>query len=209
MNTRYGLMLAVYFLFFVTAIPGVAAGGGSLCDGDWCYPCPPMVVPEGVIFITPGGNGPSLAAQGMILEVEMVECNGEIPPTVPGDITLQPPDGTVQFCGPVVADSPLDAEGRTQFSGVLAGGGSLLADGDHQLWTHVYLFGTYTTVSGDVSFVSPDLNGDLRVDLGDVAMFGMLFIEPGYDFRADLNRDGNIDFADIANLAIHFGERCD
>lgn len=57
---------------------------------------------------------------------------------------------------------------------------------------------------------SPDLNGDGRIDIVDVAAVALTYRklngEPDYNPEADLDQNGVIDILDIAIVAAHFGQ---
>jgi hypothetical protein len=58
--------------------------------------------------------------------------------------------------------------------------------------------------------VSPDVNGDLAVDLGDFSMFAAGFPSPPklYDPRLDFDGDGVVNLADFSLFAQHWQHRC-
>ncbi len=68
---------------------------------------------------------------------------------------------------------------------------------------------TYTDASGVVvgtsdGVNSPDMSGDCRVNLSDVAMFSGVFFG-SYSRCADFNVDGVLNLSDIGVLALHLG----
>ena len=58
-----------------------------------------------------------------------------------------------------------------------------------------------------VSFNSPDINGDLEVDLIDVVLFTQDFYN-AYNYRSDFNWDGIVDLGDVVALAQAMGIDC-
>ena len=54
---------------------------------------------------------------------------------------------------------------------------------------------------------SPDLNGDLIVNIADYGAFSTIYTGE-YDLQADFNHDGEINLGDIAILAAHAGHTC-
>ena len=58
-----------------------------------------------------------------------------------------------------------------------------------------------------------DVNGDLRVDLSDLAellgCYGAVAGDPLYNPDADLNNNGRIDIGDLAALLAHYGDVCE
>jgi hypothetical protein len=59
----------------------------------------------------------------------------------------------------------------------------------------------------DVYFNSPDISGDLKVDLTDVQIFSGDFFG-NYDYRCDFNGDGVINLSDIPIMAQAVGSAC-
>jgi len=106
------------------------------------------------------------------------------------------------------ADADTDENGTVEFTGPLEAGG--------------YSQGTATVMIAGVpardeylllldplpiSYNSPDLTGDLAVDLGDIATF-TLDLGQGAGYRSDFNYDGVINLSDIVVLAQHLGTGC-
>ena len=119
------------------------------------------------------------------------------------DLWLESQDGGMAFCpGGTVADQDTDAQGRTYFRSPLFAGGSsttvigVRVNGDWlggrelPLWVN-----------------SPDLNGDLRVDLLDIGAFATGFFG-SYVYRIDFNFDGVINLGDVRYLALGIGAQC-
>ena len=55
---------------------------------------------------------------------------------------------------------------------------------------------------------SPDIDGDLQVDLIDVATFTGMFVSGDYDYAIDFAYDGRIDLADLGAFALGIGHSC-
>ena len=60
----------------------------------------------------------------------------------------------------------------------------------------------------DIRVNSPDINGDLVVNLVDVAAFAEGFMGGVYAFRSDYNFDGVLNLIDLGAFASHLGETC-
>jgi hypothetical protein len=56
-----------------------------------------------------------------------------------------------------------------------------------------------------INLRSPDINGDLLVDLIDLSIFAAEFPPNPYGPCSDLNDDGAVDLIDLSNFAFHFG----
>jgi len=166
------------------------------------------------ILVCPTGDGPTLASIGATITVKVTDITGFNPlPNIPAS-DYWPFDCSDQtaLCGgsaSINADGPSDADGIATISGAIAARGSAS--------------GTIVIVQGvvieDCSFValclpivwkSPDINGDLLVDIVDFSMFGPSFPSPPktYDAAADLNNDGVIDLLDFAEFGGHFLHQC-
>jgi hypothetical protein len=99
------------------------------------------------------------------------------------------------------ADHETDIHGQTTFTlPILAGGHTALE-------MNARIYGVVSGEPGleslvDVQFNSPDLSGDLTVDLTDVAMFASHYVGPsGYGYAADLYWDGRLNLTDLALMA--------
>ena len=120
------------------------------------------------------------------------------------DIWLQAADGGMVFCpGGTTPDANTDILGETRWTLPLRAGGWSLA------LTQVLVNGEALTSAPGLALNvnSPDLNGDLAVDLGDIAIFAGDYFG-AYAFRADLHRDGVLNLSDVGALAVGFGSRC-
>lgn len=111
-------------------------------------------------------------------------------------------DGLAMPVPGCLSDAPTDEQGRTEFALPLRAGGSTTAPVG-VIVSGMEILGARMQ---NLRFNSPDLNGDLVVDLIDVGLFAQAFAG-GYDYAADLYPDGVIDMADVGVLAQHFGHR--
>ena len=118
------------------------------------------------------------------------------------DMWLESDDPAFVFCpGGTSADANTDANGQTTFSGALFAGSSGA--------------GLIVVINGDpleqgpldFLFNSPDMNGDLLVNLTDVVLFAGVYYGE-YDYSADYYWDGNINLSDIVLLAQGQGATC-
>lgn len=161
----------------------------------------------GCILVTPTGQGPSLADRGVVVTVHVRDNLGNPIAGYPFmDIVLGDNAGfsEISICNNgSVADANTDVAGMTTISGQIAAGG----------WTQngmqVYLAGN--ALIGPplpIDANSPDLTGDLRVDIVDVGQFAIDFLDPAYQFRTDLDCNGREDLGDVGLLAAHNGELC-
>jgi hypothetical protein len=166
--------------------------------------------PGGTLYIAPGGGGENLsdASVTATISVTVNDANGnpiqnypfqDIWPgsAVPGEINL---------CnGGAAADGNTSASGQTTISGTIAGGGHT------QNGVRVFLAGVAITGTGALSIDinSPDITGDLVVDLADIGPFSdELNNQTASLFRADYFDDGTIDLADIGIFSAFIGDTC-
>ena len=93
---------------------------------------------------------------------------------------------------------PTDADGMTAVALPLRGGGHGTAADSELSAPDVTC---ELTLDGGLMFNSPDLNGDLAVDLTDVALFAQDYFGP-YNYRSDLYWDGRVGLNDLVYIAI-------
>jgi hypothetical protein len=157
----------------------------------------------GVVLITPGSTGGSIANAGATITVTLLDA-GLLPvANFPfQDIYLDDPgDFSIALCqGGSTADANTDALGVTTIGGIIAGGG-------FSLTTQVYISGTPLVGAALlVGLNSPDINGSLVVDLVDFAAFGNDFGTT--EFRSDFAFDGVVDLTDFSRFGQTFGQSC-
>jgi hypothetical protein len=161
---------------------------------------------SGTIFVCPAGDGPTLASQGLTITVTLEDAGGDPIAGFPfediwvGDCG----SGDMALCaGGSVADANTNANGMTTISGALAAGGCA------QGGLCVYVAGS--VISGSVlpiDVVSPDLNGDLSVDLLDVAAFVNLYFSGNYEFCVDFDGNSDLNMCDMALFLEHQNHVC-
>lgn len=195
-------------------VPGIFALDRSTAvlrhfEDECCYPGSPLLVTVttagGSLLISPAGTGPTLGEVGATVEVEIRDgCGLPIAGFPYQDLFLDDAGtGDIGLClWGRVADANTDAMGRTTLSGAIAGGG--WTQSGMQLGVAGILVGPVLPI--DV--VSPDINGDLFVNLGDIAAFAVDFSGDVSTFRSDLDHDGQLSLGDLGILAVHYGESC-
>jgi hypothetical protein len=171
-----------------------------------CIPFDPgdVTATGGQVLLVPDGSGPSLESLGANIVVRLWACPGEPKGLVDypaQDIWIEGSGtGTLAFCAEGgIADGPTDAGGLTTFSRALAGGGW---DSGEMV---VHAGGLEFRLSG-YEFVSPDIDGDLEVDIVDFKEFGLDY--SGSAPRSDLDFDGRVDLNDFLVMSRSFGARC-
>jgi len=165
------------------------------------------------LFDVPDGSGDSLAnalAPGgsrvdATISVTLRDSqNRPIVDYPAGDIFLRFTDGTVISCDDgLVADGPTDIAGQTTISGPFRSGG------------HAGLYPARLVVGEcevlgfplELRVNSPDIDGDLVVDIPDLVTFNGDVGSAAY--RSDFNFSGHVDLADFVLLSHHFAVGCD
>lgn len=161
----------------------------------------------GCFDMTPAGTGQTLGNEGLTISVTVVD-GGNIP--IPGypfqDIWWDDNgNGDLALCqGGTVADGNTNGSGFTTISGAAAGGGWT------QAGVRVYLAGVPVTGSPalGIEVNSPDINGDIVVNLADLGDFAADFNDPAYNFRSDFTCDGAENLADVGDFAVANAQSC-
>ncbi|MEZ4386723.1 MAG: hypothetical protein R3D98_03965 [Candidatus Krumholzibacteriia bacterium] len=167
------------------------------------------------LWVSPDGHGHDLQHAygpgwgGQVdgtIEVQLLDDNLDPIVGYPReDIWLADVQGDFVFCAAAnIADHDTDLDGRTTISGPFRAGGQIMPDGE----ARVYVAGSPI---GDaplpLTINSPDVNGDLRVNLADIAPF-VQALQSGYDWRFDFNADGTVNLVDISIFVATLGEEC-
>jgi hypothetical protein len=166
------------------------------------------------LFVCPAGDTPSFAEQGWSIDI-WVRSFGGIPiPGIPATdfwVIDCDPLGDASLCGGSAssnADAETDANGKTTMSlTTLVGGGcadgmTVVVQGSTVLDT---LSNCTTVVCFPIWVRSPDIDGNLEVNLVDLSFFAMAWPPNPYDACADLSIDGTVNLQDLSWFAFHFG----
>ena len=200
---------AVFFLCLLVAQPALGGVGNPEISLEMAYQGPEAVC----LLVVPDGSGrpftEARTASGQIVDAtltaEILDINLDPIASYPAeDVWLTTDDeGLVRCPAGMIADGPTDAFGRTTFSAPPRAGGWDLSV------TRAVVSGWTSLGTGvALNYNSPDLNGDLEVNLSDVQLFAADFFDAAYHHRADLYFDGTINLADIVPLARAFGAAC-
>jgi hypothetical protein len=179
------------------------------------------------MFLVPDGTGtpftncwlwPGIPVS-VELRVRLRDSSGPVGGVSADRIRLEEaaPSPTVVWCNdafypppahaPNLADFPTDALGRTRFTMAYHGGGWARAP------TYVWVYeppGTWAPIAStplDINYNSADINGDLVVNLTDVALFAS-DVYGAYDYRSDFNFDGEVNLIDLVIFAPTIGASC-
>jgi hypothetical protein len=171
----------------------------------------------GCYLVSPQGDGDRLDASGATISVVVRDNAGAPIPGIPAaDFWLIGcNDPGLVLCGgsgAINADSATNALGQTTISGQLAAGGC------DSVGVLVVVQGVIIEDVLDncnpnclpIIAVSPDINGDLVVDLVDLSEFAKSYTSPPkqYLFCKDYNCDGYIDLVDFSLFSQHYLDQC-
>ena len=164
-----------------------------------------LVVPDGSgetfdqAFLPYGGRADAT------ITLVLRDGNGDPIPNFPREDVwlISEDDGLVACVGGAIPDTDTDQQGMTRWSAPLRAGGHSEGRAD------VRVNGAPIELSAPVllGFNSPDINGDLVVNLSDVQLFTVDFYYAD-TFRSDFYRDGVVNLSDLAALSHAFGAAC-
>lgn len=192
-------------LLLVLAFAGSAGATSELPIFDQCT----VAGLPGPNFMLPSGTGERMDADDGSVDttilVQMACSDGPCILLPFQDIYVEGPAGSnLSFCHLGNAShANTNGQGETHFTYPLRGGG--WADGGVRVYFAGYVL---PGALDDLRINSPDINGDLVVDLADIGRFAEDF-HGGYHFRSDFVADGVLNMADVGRLALGLGDRCD
>jgi hypothetical protein len=203
-------------LFVLTIIFVTAAG--FVCPVQACVPVIEWIQdyrldPIGPISICvlPDGPARTFSASGQEIDAVLqflVESWTSTPP-FPAVMVEYFSGGPEVICGSYVDLLQSDAEGWVTWTPDLQGGGH--RGPDEAVYLELGMMGMCPNqlleVQEDIFFNSPDINGDLKVDLGDIPIFASDYFG-SYEYRSDFNWDGVINLSDIPIMAQAVGSAC-
>jgi hypothetical protein len=169
----------------------------------------------GVLLVCPQGDGPTLADIGATIDFVVMVGSDPVPypshAMPPSDIWVSSMDNRGLLCRGSYssdADDWLDENGHGTISGSIAASG--YAD-------RVYVVAAGMAIQGTdecdnpipLVLVSPDIDGDSVVNLGDVGILATGLTSGGHDPRIDFNGDGVLNVVDLSMFAEHYLHRCE
>jgi hypothetical protein len=213
---RTSLMFTLLFtIAFTTSAVAVSVAVVEQLECGVTEPVCILVVPDASGFTmsearTIAGEVVDASIHVRIVEVDEHGPQGPVLGFPAADLDLRTLDNQVLSCvvdGVMIADQESGLDGWTAFTLAPTAGGWSNAS------VQVYISGSpaaYLTVFPPlpIYFNSPDINGDLIVDLSDVALFTQDLGTGGAAFRSDLVWDGVINLSDIAVFTQHLGASC-
>ena len=209
--SRIWRCVASIVLLLLQAVP---AARTAVCLIDPCQSSASSA--GGVLLVCPLGDGPTLSSIGAMVNIKLEDCGGAPVQGIPQqDFWIQGKADPQLLCGGYLsssADATTDLSGQTTISGSIAAGG-YLGDGIYAVAQGYMIQGTDGLCDNPLPLVlvSPDTNGDLVVDLLDLAAFAAVFVTGGgtVDPRMDFDGDEQIGLVDLSLFARHFLHRCE
>lgn len=181
----------------------------------------------GLLLVCPKGDGPLLSDLGLTITVILRDANDNPIAGIPaGSIWVIGCNQEMGLCeddsgdrrGFVTATAPTDENGQTTITCAIAGGGCDLGGvrvvvDTGRIPRDIVIIGGGLCGVPCIPIVvkSPDLNGSLRVDLVDLAIFGAGYTSPPQphnqciDYAAPFDKT---DLVDFALFAVHYQHVC-
>jgi len=173
-----------------------------------------------VLLVLPDGSGPDLAdartptghpVDARVLLMLRDPLGYPFPGFARDNVWLAPVNetGTLSTCPDAGSFDYHSNYPRSDENGEILWHAPVHAGGWSDTWTTVYVWGDPLRSLGGLrlNFVSPDINGDLKVDLTDAGIFTS-DLEAGYHFRSDLVHDGVLNLSDVGVMANSLGADC-
>jgi hypothetical protein len=202
------IVVLIFAVLFIAPVNPALSGvpDASQCEAFIAYTGPGVVS----LMVVPDGSGNSFTEarddQGNIVDATITiivrDYAGSVIVNYPSeDMWLETADdGLVAGAWANIPDSDTDAQGTTQWVHPLVAGGSSLGP----VFVTINAIRLTSNPGLPLKFNSPDINGDLVVNLQDVSILTVDYYS-GYSFRCDLNGDGYLNLRDIPIFAEHFG----
>ena len=177
---------------------------------------------EATLLILPDGTGPAFScargADGGIVDatvrIQLVMEDGRPLQWIPAeDVWLDFGGGShLTDCGVhasvIRPDADSDADGWMTFSRPVAAGGWSAGPGRLYIMGYMATYRDWDPVGLiPLRVNSPDITGDLHVNLSDVASFAADYLGGG-GFRSDFFPDGNLDLVDLSVFVRSLGSSC-
>ena len=163
-----------------------------------------------VLLVVPTGTGAPFTDARLLggvavdatLTLTVVNSEGGAIENYPAsDIWLVTTGAGLATCGMAHPGSATDVNGQTSWvDPVFGGGNSLLED------AQAIIASQPVPDTAAVHFVSPDITGDLNVNLSDISLFTQAI--GLYNPEADFNNDGVVNLTDISIMAPAIGAAC-
>ena len=168
--------------------------------------------PNTCVLVCPAGDGDQLVAKGATISISVKDGAGVgIPDILWSDFYLIDcdPSNDMVLCGGASssnANANTDSNGDTEMTGDIAAGGcaqgvSVVVQG--------FVLGCPEICLTNIYVKSPDINGDLLVNIQDFSLFGAQYPPNTFtDPCVDYNCDGIINLQDFSLFGLHYGHIC-
>lgn len=169
----------------------------------------------GCVMVCPAGDGDQMSTQGATITITVVDGTSAPLENIPAT------DFYVIDCDPLLdmvlcggasssnATAATDEFGQTTMEGDIAAGGC--ADGIAVVVQgYVILDGPGCTDATCLPILirSPDMNGDLAINLADFSAFGLAYPPNPYNKCADFDCSGAVNLADFSTFGLHYQHSC-
>ena len=201
------------YAILVTCLLLVGVTHSSLTSAQWPDNCSfaTLATEQVSVYILPNGQGQPLVScfnfGGILIDATItLTLRDQLMNPIVGypaeDMWLEFDSGEIIIClAGSIADADTDVNGQTTFSGSINGGG--YGDG------LVVITSDYVCLQSPLNIManSPDMNGDLAVNLTDVVLFAEIIFGQ-YVYAADFYWDGVINLSDIVLLGQAMSATC-
>jgi hypothetical protein len=169
----------------------------------------------GCVMVCPAGDGDQMSDQGATISITIVDGSSVAIEGIPATdfyVIDCDPVNDMTLCGGASssnATAATDVNGQTTMEGDIAAGGC--ADGVAVVVQgFVIQDSPACTVPTCLSILirSPDMNGDLVVNLADFSAFGLAYPPNAYNKCADFNCDASVNLQDFSTFGLHYQHSC-
>jgi hypothetical protein len=164
------------------------------------------------VLICPAGDGDQLVDKGATIHVTVNDGAGVgVEGVLASDFYLVDcdPSRNMVLCGGASssnANAATDANGQTDMTGDIAAGGC--AQG-LEVIVQGFSIGCPAICLTNIFVKSPDINGDLLVNIQDFSLFGLQYPpNPFTDTCTDYNCDGLVNLQDFSLFGLHYLHQC-
>jgi len=208
-------LIAIVVIFLVASAEPVSGQfpRDFFCDSHLSLETVLGASPQVALFVCPEGDTESFIEQGWWIRIEIVNGFGPVPgidATSFWLVEVCDPARDASLCGGRTssnADSATNANGMTTMSlTTLSGGGC--ADGMAVAVDGIVLLDTLSCSVYQclpIHVRSPDIDGNLIVNLVDLSIFSASYPPQPYSSCCDFDIDGVISLEDLSKFAAHFG----
>jgi hypothetical protein len=207
--------MTIRILFVLMAIACAASAGQPSPTASFAT-IDPSITSTVSVFVVPDGSGKALTEartiDGQVVDATITVTYNDVAGNpvfrYPGqDIWIETSLGGLSAClGGTVSDGDTNLSGQTTITGPFRAGGTSDAVGGEKAKAVI----NGTALVGydlDILFNSPDLNGDLVVNLSDTIIFVGIYTG-SYDYAADFSYDGVINLSDLVLYAGALNTAC-